>query len=43
MRTTENEGDELETPSDEEEITIPSQDSADIQNVDIHNERSENT
>ena len=43
MRTTEDEGDKLETPSDDEEITIPSQDSADIRNVDIHGEQSENT
>ena len=43
MRTTEDEGDKLETPSDDEEITIPSQDSADIRNVDIRDEQSENT
>ena len=40
---TEGEGDKLETPSDDEEITIPSQDSADIRNVDICGEQSENT
>ena len=33
----------METPSDDEEITIPSQDSADIRNVDIRDEQSENT
>ena len=43
MRTTEGEGEKLETPSDDEEITIPSQDSADIRNVDIRGEQSENT
>ena len=43
VRTTEGEGDKLETASDDEEITIPSQDSADIQNVDIRGEQSENT
>ena len=43
VRTTEGEGDKLETPSDDEEITIPSQDSADIRNVDIRDEQSENT
>ena len=43
VRTTEDEGDKLETPSDDEEITIPSQDRADIRNVDIHGEQSENT
>ena len=42
MRTSEGEGDKLETPSDDEEITIPSQDSADIRNVDICGEQSEN-
>ena len=42
-RTTEGEGGKLETPSDDEEITIPSQDRADIRNVDIHGEQSENT
>ena len=40
---TEGEGDKLEMPSDDEEITIPSQDSADIRNVDICDEQSENT
>ena len=43
VRTTEDEGDKLETPLDDEEITIPSQDSADIRNVDIRDEQSENT
>ena len=43
VRTTESEGDKLQTPSDDEEITIPSQDSADIRNVDIRDEQSENT
>ena len=43
VRTTEGEGDKLETPSDDEEITIPSQNSADIWNVDIRDEQSENT
>ena len=43
MRTTEDDDDELETPSDDEEITIPSQDSADIRKVDIRNEQLENT
>ena len=31
----------VETPSDDEEITIPSQDSADIRNVDIRGEQSD--
>ena len=43
VRTTEDEGDELETPSEDEEITIPSQDNAHIRNVDIRDEHSENT
>ena len=43
VRTTEGDGDMLETPSDDEEITIPSQDNANIRNVDIHDEQSENT
>ena len=43
VRTTESEGDTLEMPSDDEEITFPSQDSADIRNVDIRDEHSENT
>ena len=43
VMTTEGEGEKLETPSDDEEITIPSQDSADIWNVDIRGEQSENT
>ena len=43
VRTTDDEGDKLETSLDDEEITIPSQNSADIRNVDIHDEQSENT
>ena len=43
VRTTEHEGDKLEKPSDDEEITFPSQDSADVQDVDIRDEHSENT
>ena len=44
VRTTEGEGDKLEMPSDNEEITIDStQDSADIRNVDTRDEQSENT
>ena len=43
VRTPEDESDKLETPSDDDEITISSQDSADIRNVDIHDEQSENT
>ena len=43
MRTTESEGDKLEMPSDDDENTFPSQDSADIRNVDIREEQSENT
>ena len=43
VRMTDGEGDKLETPSDDEEVTIPSQDRADVRNVDIHDEQSENT
>ena len=43
VRTTEDESDKLETPSADEEIMIPSQNSADIRNVDIRDEQSENT
>ena len=43
VMTTEGEGEQLEMPSDDEEITIPSQDRADIRNVDIRGEQSENT
>ena len=39
VRTTDGEGDKLETPSDDEEITIPSQDHADVRNVDICDEQ----
>ena len=43
VRMTDGKGDKLEMPSDDEEITIPSQDRADVRNVDIHDEQSENT
>ena len=43
MRTTEDEGNTLETPSDDEEITIPSQEREDLRKVDIHGEQLENT
>ena len=43
VRTTEDEGEELETPSDDEEIKIPSQDDAGIRKVDVRNEQLENT
>ena len=33
MRTTEDEGEELETPSDDEEIKIPAQDNAGIRKI----------
>ena len=42
-RTTEDTCDKLETPSDDEEITIPSQERDDLRNVDICGEQSENT
>ena len=43
VRTTEDESEKLETFSDDEEITIPSQDNAEVRNVDIRDEHSENT
>ena len=43
MRTTEDEGDTLETPSDDEEITIPYQEREDLRKVDIRGEQLENT
>ena len=43
VRTTEDESEKLETSSDDEEITIPSQDNAEVRNVDIRDEHSENT
>ena len=43
MRTTEDEGDKFEMPSDDEEITISSQERDDLRNVDIRGEQSENT
>ena len=43
VRTTEDEGEELETPSDDEEIQIPSQDNDGIWKVDVRNEQLENT
>ena len=43
VRTTEDEGDTLETPSGDEEITIPSQEREDLRKVDIRGEQLENT
>ena len=43
VRTTEDESEKLETSSDDDEITIPSQDNAEVRNVDIRDEHSENT
>ena len=43
VRTTENEGNTLEKPSDDEEITIPSQEREDLRKVNIHGEQLENT
>ena len=47
VRTTDGESAQLETPSDDEEITIPSQDRdrkiADVRIIDIRDEQSENT
>ena len=43
VRTIEDEGNTLETPSDDEEITIPSQESEDLRKVDIRGEQLENT
>ena len=42
VRTIEDES-ESDTSSDDEEITIPSQDKAEVRNVDIRDEHSENT
>ena len=39
VRTTEDEGDTLETASDDEEIIIPSQERDDLRNVDIRGEQ----
>ena len=43
MRTIEDEDITLETPSDDEEITIPSQEREDLRKVDIRGEQLENT
>ena len=43
VRTTEDEGNTLETPSDDDEITIPSQEREDLRKVDIREEQLENT
>ena len=43
VRTTEDEGNTLETPSDDEEITIPSQEREDLRKVNIRGEQLENT
>ena len=43
VRTTEDEGNMLETPSDDDEITIPSQEREDLRKVDIREEQLENT
>ena len=43
VRTTEDEGNTLKTPSDDEVITIPSQKSKDLRKVDIRGEQLENT
>ena len=43
LRTTEDEGNTLETPSDDEEITIPSQEREDLRKVNIRGEQLENT
>ena len=43
VRTTEDEGVTLEMPSDDEEITIPSQEREDLRKVDIRGEQLENT
>ena len=43
VRTTEDESEKLETSSDDDEITIPSQDKAEVRNLDICDEHSENT
>ena len=43
LRTTEDEGDTLETPSDDKVITIPSQEREDLRKVNIRGEHLENT
>ena len=43
VMTTEDEGDTLETPSDDEEITIPSQEREELRKVNIRGEQLENT
>ena len=43
VRTTEDEGNTLEMPSDDEDITIPSQEREDLWKVNIHGELLENT
>ena len=43
VRTIEDEDNTLETPSDDEEITIPSQEREDLRKVDIRGEQLENT
>ena len=43
MEFGEDEGNTLETPSDDEEITIPSQEREDLRKVDIRREQLENT
>ena len=43
VRITDSESDKLKTLSDDEEITILSQDRADVRNIDIRDEQSENT
>ena len=43
VRTIEDEGNTLETPSDDEEITIPSQEGEELRKVDIRGEQLENT
>ena len=43
VRTTEDEGNTLETPSDDEVITIPSQEREDLRKVNIRGEHLENT
>ena len=43
VRTTEDEGDTLETPSDDEEITIPTQEREDLRKIYIRGEQLENT
>ena len=43
VRTIEDEDNTLETPSDDEEIIIPSQEREDLRKVDIRGEQLENT